>query len=310
MLTRSELDALYRSPLLPDVLVELPGYAEAAALVASAAQAHRDVMASGAAVAPSTSTHAPRVVEALRAGKPVPTALGKDIWQAQQAQTYAGLAEEAVVWAYAQLAGERDALVQEGLPTLLGVLDRRVRQAADQARAIDLGGAADAESAIRLGVVEAWSAMAAARELYVRSRQGQTVLYAYAAADTPPDLAGFGFIPDYAERHPGWSRFAGRTITYVDNTREEGWEAPPWPTEAGDHEGRFEWLLEHTAVQPWVPTVAQLREVRRAAAEALNATGPRPDRKAERQVDRDLQRARNYHEASVLAGAPSIHMLP
>ncbi len=256
----TELHQLHSSgnPVLSAATVALPGFTDALAAL------QRARTAEVGSRPPTLDDLAEQVADALGDGKDLPSDLEENAWRSTTATDRANAANVVMVRAVNHLADRVDQILRAGSAQILAHLDRTVRQSVSDARALGLPDV-DAETALAAGAGEKYARMLELRRAYVAAREAQAqVMRLVHRIDQTLDT--FGFVRDLGRHWPAWYADARRAPAYRDpKTGDIRPTAPPWPD---DHIGRFQWLVHHPEVTPWVPTPEQLRQAHSEAYEA------------------------------------------
>ncbi len=295
---------------LGDAVAALPGYA-AARLELERARGQLSAYLQSLP-APGHVTAAADVVALLAAGDPLPPTLPEDTWKAANAPEITRHLGHVFDQALQQIAAHRDRIIHEGADAIVSHLDRAVRECVDEARTLKLKGDTTAEEAIDAGVGAAWGRMRALRATYGEIRDAQATVTRVVYRPNGIDLRGFGFLRNFAEFVPDFD--AQRGGRFMDTAFAAGTRPTRYPwlpavpsmtheDPIDDDDLRFAWLVRTPEAVPWVPTPAQLEDARQAALDALAATRPRPQRNPDVKFSRDLDQARNAHEAQQHATA-------
>jgi hypothetical protein len=292
--------------VLADALAALPDYPEAAAAYSEGKRRLEDYVRE--LEVPSDAAAADRILALLDQDEPLPASLPSDTWHRTHAIEMNIQLENVFSSVLQLLAGRRDQVIDSGCTAVMSHLDREIRACVTEARALDLGDASNAEEAIDAGMGDAWGRMRQLRLRYTEVRNAQQTMIRTAYGNTDYDLQLFGFLANVTELVPRWADIKrGRTML-VDGDHFEMIDGGryPWLPALGmlddevedSHDLRFTWLVATPAAVPWVPTPEQLRQAAKAASDIERANRPKPDRKTEASIDRDLERARVNHQAN------------
>lgn len=258
------------NPELASALAHLDGYTEADQRIDKLGDGFKDWqdrLAGTAAVDSHTA-----IVAAIDDGTldKLPALLAKESNRTEVLHT----ALVAAATAGGRLRSEQAQMIHDGVDTMLGALDTRLRQVVAELaeHSEELRGITTAEDAIEAGVSDAWSGRKSAHESVAAIRAAQTVILRNLASDLHQWLAAddrrmlaVGEVEDWKVidkrlpqimRHGGiWSKDRHKSR---EEERVERW-AVPWPQ---DKAARTAWLLEHRPEQLRVPSLQAMDEGR------------------------------------------------
>ncbi len=193
-------------------------------------------------------TQIQRVADTAKADQDQPADLAASAVKSSQAVSQAAALVTVLQEADKLLAAGRDQILSSASAGLAEHLDAQLQDVLQQARALDMGGATNAQEALDAGTGDAWQTHVKLTAAAADIRAAQRLVFAHLSRGSPlhQHLDTFGQVRNYASMFPGWFDRQRRTPIAVVNG-EPRYPSPPWSEE--DPTGIWAFAVRHSEAE-------------------------------------------------------------
>lgn len=240
---------------LDAALEALPDYRQQEVAEARIATALQAAMGDLLKATQARLAHVRRVVDTAKADKDQPANLAAQAAKGAQAVNEARESVAILQEAARILASGRDNILSMAASALAGHLNGQLQDALHSARALELGGATDAQGALDAGTGAEWQSYVKLTATAAEIREAQRLVATHLSRGAGQHLDTFGAVRNYAVLFPAWfDRQRRKPISFFNG--EPIFPSPPWAED--DLSGLWAYAVQHHEVDLWVPSQAQV----------------------------------------------------
>lgn len=241
---------------LDAALEALPDYRQQEVAEARIATALQAAMGDLLKATQARLAHVRTVVDTAKADKDQPANLAAQAAKGAQAVNEAREAVAILQEAARILASGRDNILSMAASALAGHLNGQLQGALHSARALELGGATDAQGALDAGTGAEWQSYVKLSATAAEIREAQRLVATHLSRGSGGQhLDTFGAVRNYGVLFPAWfDRQRRKPISSFNG--EPIFPSPPWAED--DPSGLWAYAVQHHEVDLWVPSQAQV----------------------------------------------------